>query len=57
MVSLREIEERILANGRVDGPELSALRELLYGDGQIDRKEADYLVQLRRAASYRTPGF
>jgi len=57
MLSLREIEERVLANGRVEGHELTTLRTLLYADGKIDRKEADFLVELHKRAQYRTRGF
>ena len=55
--TLREIEERIIANGRVDGHELEALRRLLYADGKISRKEADFLVELHKRVQYHTPGF
>lgn len=55
--TLREIEERVLANGRVDGHELEALRQLLYADGRIKREEADFLVELRKRVQYRTPAF
>src|SRR5438132_713912 len=55
--TLREIEERIIANGRVDGHELEALCRLLYADGKISRKEADFLVELHKRVQYRTPGF
>jgi hypothetical protein len=57
MVSLREIEERVIANGRVDGHELSLLHNLLDADGKIDRKEADFLVVLHKRVRYRTQGF
>jgi hypothetical protein len=33
MPSLREIGERLVANGRVEGHEVRLLRELLYADG------------------------
>jgi hypothetical protein len=57
MISLREIEERIIANGRVDGHELRLLRELLYADGKIDRQEADFLVVVHKRVQYRTHAF
>ena len=57
MLSLREIEERVLANGRVEGHELATLRTLLYADGKIDRKKADFLVELHKRAQQRTRGF
>jgi len=57
MQTLREIEERVIANGRVEGHELEALRRLLYADGKISRKEADFLVELHKRVQHRTPGF
>lgn len=57
MPNLRELEERILANGRVEGHEIEALRRLLYAGGKIDRRKADWLVELHKRVQRRTPGF
>ena|SRR5438445_5855987 len=57
MPNLREIEERVLANGRVDSTELEALRALLYAEGKIDRKAADFLVELHKRVQYPSPAF
>jgi hypothetical protein len=57
MPNLREIEQRVLANGRVDGAELETLQHLLYADGKLGRKEADFLVVLHKRVRQRTPGF
>jgi hypothetical protein len=57
MLKLREIEQTILGNGRVDGPELEALRRHLYADGKIDRTEADFLVDLHKRVQHLTPAF
>lgn len=57
MLQLQEIEKAILANGRVDGPELVALREKVYASGKIERKEADFLVELYKRVQHRTPAF
>src|SRR5438105_810805 len=57
MRTLRELEERILAIGRVDGEELAVLRQVLYADGRIDRKEADFLVELHKRVRNRTHAF
>jgi hypothetical protein len=57
MLTLRELEERVLANGRVDGHELELLRQVLYADGKINRKEADFFVELHKRAQYRTHAF
>ena len=57
MRNLRAIEEKILANGRVDTPELEMLRKELYADGKIDRQEADFLVELHKRVQHRTPAF
>jgi uncharacterized tellurite resistance protein B-like protein len=57
MLNLREIEQTILANGRVDGPELEALRRQLYAGGKIERREADFLVVLHKRVQHLTPAF
>jgi uncharacterized tellurite resistance protein B-like protein len=57
MPSLREIEERLVANGRVEGHEVRLLRELLYADGKIDRDEADFLVVVHKRVSQRSHQF
>ena len=57
MEHLREIEQAILANGRVDGPELEALRRQLYASGKIERREADFLVELHKRVQHKTPAF
>jgi hypothetical protein len=55
MLRLREIEQAILENGRVDGPELEALRRQLYAGSNFERREAEFLVELR--VQHRTPAF
>ena len=57
MLQLRQIEHDILANGRVDGPELEALRRQLYAGSKIERREADFLVELHKRVEHRTPAF
>lgn len=57
MLNLREIEQTILANGRVDGPELEMLRRSLYVGGKIERPAADFLVELHKRVQHRTPAF
>jgi hypothetical protein len=57
MLRLREIEQAILANGRVDGPELEGLRRELYAGGKIKRREADFLVEVHKRVQHRTPAF
>jgi hypothetical protein len=57
MVELRQIEHDILANGRVDGPELEVLRRQLYADGKVDRRGADFLVELHKRVQHLTPAF
>ena len=57
MKELREIGERLLANGRVDGNELEVLRQVLYADGKIDRREADFLVELHKRVRPSHPAF
>ena len=57
MLNLREIEQAILANGKVDGPELEALHRQLYAGGKIERREADFLVELHKRVQHLTPAF
>jgi hypothetical protein len=57
MVELRKLEEDIVARGRVDGPELQALRERIYLDGTVKRSQADFLVELYKRVPRRTPAF
>ncbi|OAI54217.1 hypothetical protein AYO44_15315 [Planctomycetaceae bacterium SCGC AG-212-F19] len=57
MLDLRKTEQAILANGRVDGPELAELRRQLYAGGKIERREADFLVELHKRVQHMTPAF
>jgi hypothetical protein len=57
MPHLRELEKAILANGRVDGPELETLRRQLYARGKIERREADFLAELHKRVQHMTPAF
>ncbi len=57
MLHLREIEQAILGNGKVDGPEVEALRRQLYANGKIERPEADFLVELHKRVQHKTPAF
>jgi len=57
MQNLRGIEQTILANGRVDRSELEELRRRLYVDGKIDRRGADFLVELHKRVQHMTPAF
>src|SRR5436305_11527594 len=57
MLQLREIEDAILKNGRVDGPELKLLRQQVYADGKIARETADFLVELHKRVQRRSPAF
>ena len=57
MQKLRQIEQDILATGKVDGPELEMLRRELYAHGKIERPEADFLVELHKRVQHRTPAF
>lgn len=57
MLELRRIEHEILANGRVDGNHLEALRQQLYSGSKIDRQDADFLVELHKRVQHLTPAF
>src|ERR1700730_17188033 len=57
MLNLHQVEHDILANGKVDGHHLEALRRQLYADGKIDRRGADFLVELHKRVQHLTPAF
>jgi len=57
MQDLRDIEQTILANGRVDRSELAELRRQVYVDGKVDRRGADFLVALHKRVQHMTPAF
>jgi hypothetical protein len=57
MLNLRQLEQDILATGKVDTPELELLRRELYAHGKIERREADFLVELHKRVQHRTPAF
>lgn len=57
MLHLQAIEHEILAHGRVDGHHLEELRRQLYAGGKIERREADFLVELHKRVQHRTPAF
>ncbi len=57
MLQLRQLMEDILANGKVSGDEMEILRRELYADGKIDRREADWLVEMHKRLQRVTPAF
>jgi hypothetical protein len=57
MAALRQIEDDILATGKVEGRELEVLRKRVYAGGKIDRQAADFLVELHKRVEHRTPAF
>jgi hypothetical protein len=54
MVKLRQIEQDILATGKVDRHELEVL---MHAHGKIERPEADFLVELHKRVQHLTPAF
>ncbi len=57
MLELRQIEQDILATGKVDKHELEVLRGALFVGGTMGRQEADFLVGLHKQVQHRTPAF
>lgn len=57
MLQLRQIEQDIMATGKVAGHELEVLRQQLYASGKIDRRGADFLVELHKRVQHLTPAF
>ncbi len=42
--------EAILADGKIDDPEVKILQRELWADGKIDAKEIEFLIELRNSA-------
>jgi hypothetical protein len=57
MLQLRQLMEDVLANGKVESKDLDILRRELYADGKIDRREADFLVEMHKRLQRVTPAF
>ena len=57
MLKLRQLEQDIMAAGKVNQPELEILRRELYAGGGIDRQGADFLIELHKRVQHRTPAF
>ena len=57
MMKLRQIEQDILAKGKIDGPHMESLRQELYANGHIDRPKADFLVGLYKRVQPQPPAF
>jgi len=57
MLQLRQIEQDIMATGKVSGQELKVLREQMYVSGKIDRRGADFLVEIHKRVQHLTPAF
>ncbi|MDR1847647.1 MAG: hypothetical protein LBR17_05970 [Bacteroidales bacterium] len=50
-IKLQALKKSILADGVIDAEEVKQLREVLYSDGKIDKKGADFLFELNNAVS------
>ncbi len=57
MLELRQLEQEIMARGKVDGPELKALHRQVYAKGKPDRQTADFVVELHKRVQHMTPAF
>jgi hypothetical protein len=57
MLKLQQIEQDILATGKIDKPQLEVLRRELYAGGKIDRPKADFLVELHKRVQHMNPAF
>jgi uncharacterized tellurite resistance protein B-like protein len=53
----RTLGMKILTNGKIEGHEVEALRELITADGKIDRQEAEFLLELYRRTDQIAPAF
>ena len=57
MLKLRQIEQEILAKGKLDSSALESLRGQIYASGKNDRPKADFLVELHKRVQHMNPGF
>ena len=57
MLKLQQIEQDILATGKIDKPQLEVLRRELYAGGKIDPPKADFLVELHKRVQHMNPAF
>jgi uncharacterized membrane protein YebE (DUF533 family) len=57
MLKLRQVEQDIMASGKVDKAELEVLRQELYSRGGVDRQGADFLIELHKRVQHMTPAF
>src|SRR5437588_87714 len=48
--------DAILADGKIDDDEVKVLRKSLYEDGAIDRREVEFLIELRNRAQKKAGG-
>lgn len=54
---LRTLGISIMANGKIEGHEVETLRKHLSADGEIDRQEAEFLLELYRRTDQIAPAF
>ena len=54
---LQELKQRFAGRRRLDASDAKELRRALSDDGRISRKEANFLLELRRQVPERTPEF
>jgi nucleoid-associated protein YejK len=57
MLLLREIEQAILTTSKLDNLHLEVLRREVYVEGKVDRRMADFLVELHKRVQHLTPAF
>lgn len=57
MPQYRALMEKILSDGKVEGKEVAELRQMLYADGKIDRREAEFLIELHKRVERVSPAF
>lgn len=53
----RTLGMKILTNGKIEGHEVQALRELISADGKIERDEVEFLLDLFRRTDQMNPAF
>jgi len=57
MPKLRELMQKMVSDGKVDGHGVEGLCDMLYADEKIDRHEAEFLIELHKRFERVSPAF
>jgi uncharacterized membrane protein YebE (DUF533 family) len=54
---MKNLINSILEDGKIESEEVQKLREAIFADGEVDKKEAEALFQLNDSATEKDPSF